>query len=157
MKILNSSNLAALNGSGTPSSPDPVTGLVSLTATDDFYFPIPMAEDGEITSIHILTGAAIVGTFTVESCNFPRKRNEIGPDDVTDYNETSGNWVKEDPTGAYVASVGTGWTWTLLTGVKSAGAGGAMIHLGNTAARRLRLKLACTTSGTVRVVAHGKG
>jgi hypothetical protein len=32
-----------------------------------------------------------------------------------------------------------------------------MIHLGNLGARRVRLKAAITTTGTVRVVAHGKG
>jgi hypothetical protein len=151
-------DLSALNGAGTASDPDPITGLVTLTATDDFYFVIPFAEDGDVTSIHILTGAAITGTFTVETCNFRKKRNEVGPDDVTDYNEVSGNWVKENPSTAYVATVGTGWSGGVgdLTLVKTAGAGGAMIHLGNLGARRVRLKLACTTSGTVRVVAHGK-
>jgi hypothetical protein len=146
-------NLSALNGSGTVSAPA-TTGLVTLTATDDFYFMIPTSEDATVQSIHILTGALIAGTFTIETCNFPKVGTADG---VTDYNEVSGNWVKEDPTGAYVASVGTGWSWTLLTGVKTAGAGGAMIHLGNIGSKRIRLKLACTTTGTVRVVAHGKG
>ena len=150
----NSKNLTALNGSGTKYEPAAASGLVTLTATDDYYFPLPFSEAAEVQSIHILTGAAIAGTFTIESSNLP-----VGTaaDCVTDYDETSGNWVKENPTGAYVASVGTGWSWSELTGTKTAGAGGAMIHLGNIGSKRLRLKLNCTTGGTVRVVAHGKG
>jgi hypothetical protein len=139
-------------------APDPITGLVTLTATDDLYFAIPFAENGTVTSIHILTGALIAGTFTVEECNFPKKRNEIGPDHVTDYNETTGNGVKVDVAAAgYAQGVGTGWSITLLTLVKTAGAGGAIVTMPSVGARRLRLKLACTTSGTVRVVAHGVG
>jgi hypothetical protein len=123
---------------------------------DSHYFVIN-ADEAEIDSIHILTGALIAGVFTVETCNFPRKRDEVGPNDVTDYDETTGNWIKEDPTTAYVASVGTGWTVANLTLTKTAGAAGAMIHLGNLGARRVRLKAAITTGGTVRVVPHGKG
>lgn len=150
-------NLTAYNGSGVESAPAGATGLVTLTATDDFYFPIPYAGESEIVSIHILTGAAIVGVFTIEMCNFPAPGSEsTNVATVTDYDETSGNWIKEDPTTAYVASVGTGWSVTNLTLTKTAGAGGAMIHVGNMGARRMRLKLACTTSGTVRVMTHGK-
>jgi hypothetical protein len=155
MKSIIGKNLPAYDGGGDASTPDPVTGLVTLDV-DSHYFVIN-ADEAEIDSIHILTGALIAGVFTVETCNFPRKRDEVGPNDVTDYDETAGNWIKEDPTTAYVASVGTGWTVANLTLTKTAGAAGAMIHLGNLGARRVRLKAAITTGGTIRVVAHGKG
>lgn len=150
--LKNTKNLSAFNGSGTESAPA-ATGLVTLTATDVFHFPLPFSEEATVQSIHILTGALIAGTFTIQSCNFPKG---TAADAVSDYDETVGNWITEDPTGAYVASTGTGWTWTVLSGAKTAGAGGAMIHLGNIGSKRLRLELNCTTSGTVRVVAHGK-
>jgi hypothetical protein len=156
MKPITAKNLTAYDGGGEASTPAPETGLVTLDA-DDHYFPIFGADECEIDSIHILTGAAIEAVFTVETCNFPRRRDEVGPADVTDYNETTGNWIKENPSSAYVASTGTGWAVAALTLTKTAGAGGAMIHLGNMGARRVRLKAAVTTPGTIRVVANGKG
>lgn len=149
--LKNEKNLAAYDGGGAESLPDPVTGFVTLDV-DDHYFEVPLTADGDLQSIHIKTGALIAGTFTIETSNIP----SAGPDSITGYDETVGNWVKEDPTGAYVASTGTGWSWTLLTGVKTAGAGGAMIHLGNLGAKRCRVKAAITTGGTVRVIPHGK-
>lgn len=159
MKNLISGNLKALNGSGVESSPAGGTGLVTLTATDDFYFAIPFARDAEYVQIHILTDANIAGTFTVESCSFPATVSEAtaGPVDVSDYNETSGNWVQVNMASAgYAQSVGTGWTVTVLSLAKTAGAGGAVINLPGIPGRRLRLKAAITTTGAVRVVAYGK-
>lgn len=151
--LKNDKNLSAFDGAGVESVPAPTTGLVTLSI-DDHYFEVPLTADGEYQSVHILTGALIAGTFTIETSNFP----QTGPAGaVSSYDETSGNWVKENPTTAQVASVGTGWTWTYLTGVKTAGAGGAMIQLGNLGSRRCRIKAAITTGGTVRVVPHGKG
>lgn len=150
--LKNDKNLSAFDGSGVESVPAPTTGLVTLSV-DDHYFEIPLAGAGELQSVHILTGALIAGTFTIETSNFP----QTGPTGaVTSYDETVGNWVKENPTTAQVASNGTGWTWTYLTGVKTAGAGGAMIQLGNLGSRRCRLKASITTGGTVRVTPHGK-
>ncbi len=151
--LQNSSNLSAFNGSGVESTPAAASGLVTLTATDDFYFMLPYSEAARVQSVHILTGAAIVGTFTIESCNFPKTTTADG---ITDWNETSGNWIQENPADAYIPTTGTGWTVTAATMVKAAGAGGAMIHLVGFGAKRVRIKLACTTSGTVRVVCHGK-
>lgn len=150
--LKNDKNLSAFDGSGVESVPAPTTGLVTL-GVDDYYFEIPLTADGDLQSVHILTGALIAGTFTIETSNFP----QTGPAGaVTSWDETSGNWVKENPTTAYVATVGTGWTVTNLTLAKTAGVGGAMIHLGNLGSRRCRVKAAITTGGTVRVVAHGK-
>ncbi len=149
-------NLSAFYAAGTESAPAAATGLVTLTATDDYYFPIPVAGDGEVVSIHILTDAVLAGVFTVETCNFPQAADGVNIATVEDWNEATGNWIKEDPTTAYVATVGTGWSALNLTLTKTAGAGGAMIHLGNIGSRRLRLKAAVTTTGAARVMAHGK-
>lgn len=150
MSIGNDSDLTAYDGEGNASVPDG-TGYVTLDV-DSHYFEIPQAQVGEFQSIHIITGALIAGTFTIETCNIDTHATK----GVTSYNEVSGNWINEDPTGAYVGSTGTGWTWTLLTGVKTAGVGGAMIHLGNLGSKRCRVKAAITTGGTVRVICHGK-
>lgn len=131
-------------------------GFVTL-GVDTYLFPLSVPEAG-LVSVHIQTDASIAGTFTIETCNFPKTKGEMGQTaDITDWDTaTVGAWVKEDPTGAYVASVGTGWAWTLLTGVKTAGTGGAMIHLGNLGSKRCRLKAVITTGGKVRVNRHAK-
>lgn len=147
----NTRNLTAYDGGGNASTPL-ATGFVTLDI-DDHYFELIGAHDGEINSVQIITDATIAGTFTIESTNMPAGTTA---DAATSYDETVGDWIKEDPTGAYVASTGTGWTWTLLTGVKTAGTGGAMLHLGNAGSKRLRLKAAITTGGAVRVICHGK-
>jgi hypothetical protein len=149
-------NLSALNGSGTESAPAAATGLVTLAATDDFYFPIPLVQDANTVSIHIKTDANIAGVFTIETSNFPAATTSVNVATVTDYNETTGDWVKNDPTTAYVATNGTGWSVSNLTLTKTAGAGAAVIDIGNLGARRMRLKAAITTTGAVRVMTHSK-
>lgn len=150
--LITNGNLPAfLATTGTEAKPDGA-GLVTITAAN-WYFPIPLTADSLVQSIHILTGAAVAGAFTVESCNFP-----VGTaaDCTTDFSETVGHWIPENPSTAVVSSTGTGWTWAALSGAKTAGAAGAMIHIGNFGSKRLRLKVAGTTAGTLRVVAHGK-
>ena len=134
-------------------------GYVALVATDDYLFALGVA-DQPLESVHIQTDAAIAGTFTIETSNLARNDDAVAvppADTVTDWIDTEvGAWVKEDPSTAYVATVGTGWSVTNLTLTKTAGTGGAMIHLGNLGARRVRLKAAITTSGSVRIAVHGK-
>lgn len=127
-------------------------GNVTL-GVDTYLFPLG-GSASPLTSVHIKTDAAIAGTFTIETCNFPPYKGDGGaaPTDVTDWDTaTVGNWIKEDPSTAYVATVGTGWTVTNLSLAKTAGTGGAMIHLGNLGSRRHRLKAVITTGGKVRV------
>jgi hypothetical protein len=150
--LKNDKNLSAFDGAGAESVAAPTTGLVTL-GVDDYYFEIPITAEGWLQSVQILTGALIAGVFTIETSNFP----QTGPAGaVTTWDETIGNWVNENPASAYAATVGTGWTVSALTLTKTAGAGAAMIHLGNLGARRCRIKAAITTGGTVRVAPHGK-
>ncbi len=144
---------SAFDGGGDESKVDG-DGYVTLD-TDDHYFVIGGVAGADLLSIQITTDATIAGTFTVETCLWPREKIQ-GPQSKTDWNETAGIWVKNDPTGAYVASSGTGWTWTLLTGAKTAGLGGAVIDIGNIGAKRVRLKAAITTGGKVSVIANAK-
>lgn len=151
----NGTNLPAYDGSGNASLPN-LAGFVTLDA-DSHYFPIPAQADAEITTIHILTDATIAGTFTVEGTNLPAKVADVGQVDVADHNEDAGKWVQINVAAAgYAQAVGTGWTPTVLSLAKTAGAGGAMIVLLNPGFRRLRLKAAISAGGTCRVVAHGK-
>jgi hypothetical protein len=145
--------LPAFDGGGDVSFVD-ADGYVTLDS-DDHYFEVGGDSSADLVSIQITTDNVIAGTFTVETCLWPRDPIN-GPATKTAFNETSGIWIKNDPTGAYVASSGTGWTWTLLTGVKTAGVGGAVIDIGNLGAKRLRLKLVCTTGGKVSVIANAK-
>jgi ABC-type phosphate transport system substrate-binding protein len=155
--IQSSRNLSAFNGSGVESGPAAATGLVTLTATDDYYFPIPIARDASPLSIHILTDAVIAGTFTLEACDFPVATDGTNIATVTDWNEVAGNWVQINTAVAgYAQGSGTGWTITVLSLVKTAGAGGAIVNLLDLGVARLRLKANITTSGTMRVMAHGK-
>lgn len=145
--------LSAFDGGGEESKVG-ADGYVTLDA-DDHYFVVGGAAGSDLLSIQIVTDATIAGTFTIETCLWPRAPIQ-GSATKTDWNEVSGIWVKNDPTGAYVASVGTGWTWTLLTGAKTAGVGGAVIDIGNIGAKRVRLKMACTTGGKVAVLSNAK-
>lgn len=147
--------LSAFNGD-TPPVEKKVDGdgYVTLT-TDDWYFIVGGTLGADLVSIQITTDAAVAGTFTIETCLWPRDPIQ-GPATKLDTNETAGIWVKNDPTGAYVPSTGTGWTWTLLTGVKTAGVGGAVIDIGNLGAKRMRVKFNCTTGGKVSVIANAK-
>lgn len=148
-------NLSAFDGGGDESAPAE-TGYVTLDV-DDHYFPLPV-EHADLASVQIVTDATIAGTFTVEACNLPERKGETGPYDVSNFNETSGNWVQVNTASAgWAQGVGTGWTITTLSLAKTAGVGGAVVNLSDLGTRRLRLKATVTTGGTVRVVAHGKG
>lgn len=155
-RAVGSGDVFALDEDDGTVKPVESDGFVTL-GVDTYLFPLSVPE-ANLYSVHIQTDGTIAGTFTIETCNFPKCHDEMGQtSDVTDWDTaTSGLWIKEDPTGAYVASVGTGWAWTLLTGVKTAGAGGAMIHLGNLGSKRLRLKAVITTGGKIRVNRHAK-
>lgn len=130
-------------------------GFVTL-GVDTYLFPIG-GGDSTVTGVHIVTDDTIAGTFTLEVSNLPRDAIQGGSGNVTDWDTTAaGGWVKLDPPSAYVASVGTGWTWTLATGVKTAGVGAAFIDLVASGAKRFRIKAVITTGGKVRVNSNGK-
>lgn len=144
-----------LSSSGARSEPDE-GGFVTCTVAT-FLFPLG-GSSSPLHSVQILTDATTAGVFTVETCNFPNIRGAMGggATDATDFDVTGSIWVKEDPTTAYVATVGTGWTVVNLTLTKTAGVGSALIHLGNIGSRRCRLKYICSTGGKVRVNRWGK-
>lgn len=149
-----SGDLQALDGSGTAAKPDS-TGYVTLTV-DDWYFIVGGSAEAEISGVQIVTDATIAGVFTIEVSNLPRDATEGGAATITDYNEVSGNWIKLDPSTAYIPTVGTGWSVTNATMTKTAGVGAAFVDVLLSGAKRVRIKAAITTGGTMRVNAHGK-
>ncbi len=140
-------------------------GGCTLTATT-FYFPLTnfnaeMPGQTAHLGIQAKWAAAVAGTITVETCDFPSK---VGGDfrgaaDVTDYDSTAGNWMPFNPTAAeslYVGLVGASNTATALTiTAGGAAAGGCGINIPSLAHRRARLKVVLSVGGVVRVAKAG--
>ncbi len=152
--LVTNSNLSAfLATTGTEAKPTG-PGYVTLTAAN-WYIPIPLSQEGLLQSIHIQTdGTVAASAISLEGCNFAKE----APGSVTDYDETSGGiWVPVNNAAfGILSSVGTGWTVTVLSAAKTAGAGSAIWSLINPNWKRLRVKVVCTTPGTLRTMAHGK-
>jgi len=126
-------------------------GQATLESSTTYYVPLSTLES-LIEHLHLTWSNSIVFTsIEVET-------SSLADADAPVTDTTVGDWIKEDPTGAYVAVAGSGVTATLLTLAGTASSvGGASIHLGNLGSRRSRLKVVIgATGGTLRVAAHGK-
>jgi hypothetical protein len=147
----------AINTSGGADVKVDDSGYVSLTSGNTYVFDIGGTADGTLIGVHVQTDSAIAFNTSgmyIEVSNLPRTSNSSGSgrsDQTTDYSTTVGDWVKYDPSTAYVPATGTGWTVTNMTLTKTAGTGGAFFDIGNTAARRMRLTVVVTTTGKLRV------
>lgn len=130
-------------------------GSFTLLGTPATYlFPLNGA-DAKIVSVQIQHDAAIAYVATIETCNFPDLVDDS--DGVAWYSTTAGHWIDEDPTTAFVGIVGANTTASNGVVTTTAGAlGGALWHVGNNGARRMRLKVVCSTGGEVRVAAWAK-
>jgi len=130
-------------------------GTYTLASGTTYYFPLGGA-DTPVSSVHLQHDAAvIITTATIEDTNFPGR----GPDgDVTDYSATAGHWIDENPSTAFVGTVGAGTSATNgVVAVTGGNAGGAMWHVADTGARRTRLAVVVGgTGGEVRVAVWGK-
>lgn len=84
-------------------------------------------------SIHLCGDGTFVGVISFESSNL---------DDVATTSTTSGEWVDETSTLADVTINGA--------------TRGAMVHIGNMSARRLRITIVCSTGGQMAIAANGK-
>lgn len=142
---------ALLSTTGAKSDPDE-NAYVTLTAAT-YFFPIG-GSDSPTIAAEIQTGAAIAGTFTVESTNAPKE----GRGSSSDWDDSATSpWVKDDSAvNAFVQTNGTGWTPTVLTLVKTAGVGNAIVQLHGRGGLRYRVRAAITTGGTVRISTHSK-
>lgn len=154
--------LNAVKSDGTVVEDKPGTGCTLANSTT-YYFPLGNGEGlipagCQFASIQLKWSAAVAAVFTVETTNFPCKIfPPAGPDDVTDYSSTAGDWLQLNPADAYVPVSGSGNSATLaaVTAGGSA-AGGALFDLAGLGTRRIRIKAVVTTGGTVRAQGHGK-
>lgn len=168
---VDSSNLDAVTSAGvaTPANRAgvPSTYGVTLASGTTYYFPIgasksPVQAETGLISIHLRGAAALIITAaTFEDCCYPATTSpgdNRGVPDVTDFDQTAGNWIPENPSTAIVGFTGTGWASTAATVTAAGtGAGGAIWHIGNLGSRRGRLKVVVGgTGGLARVAVHGK-
>lgn len=158
-----SGDLDALTTAGAVVARDAFTKAITL-ATGTYYIPVG-GLDGVVPGsvvvvcVQLKCNAALAGTVTFEDSCFPQKRDNAtsGPDDVSNFSTTAGDWMPFAPTTADVAVL-TGITasGTTLT-VGGTAASGARITFTGFGGRRLRLKVVVTTGGTLRVNVRGKG
>lgn len=157
------------DANGTQVDPDPKTGIVTLLTGVTYFTPLgdeiaPAPSQTSLSSVHIKWDASFVGVFTIETSNFPRRKGGawVGQPDVTDFDTTPGNWIRESPPTGYISTTSTdsstgGATVSSATITVAGGtAGGCMIHIGNLGSRRTRIKTAVTTGGGVRMSHTGK-
>lgn len=104
---------------------------ISCTNGNTYYHELDAS--GLVRGYHFLGDGSVIAAITIQSSNF---------DDVAVTSTTSGQWVSE------TADLGT----TTIDGTTR----GAMLHVGNNGAKRLRATIVCTGTGTLRIAKHGK-
>lgn len=139
-----------IDSNGVPVATETERGKFTLAAGTYYY--ILGAADAPVHSFHLTgyTAASTITSGTPQDCNH-------GFDEVSDHDTTTGEWMTEDPTTAFVALDGTGWTH--LNGViaKDATAvGGAMWHFSEDGAARHRIALVVGVEGVFRGSSWGK-
>lgn len=130
-----------------------------------WYIDASMPDPGAV-SIHCAWDANLVATsINYESSNMPAYKSASAPytdssgaaDVAINTADTTGLWITENPSTAYVPIVGAGATVTNMTiAVAGGAAGGAMFNISNVNHRRGRTKLVVTTAGYYRQHTHGK-
>lgn len=140
----------------------------TLTA-GTWYFPwggedAPLPGETPYVNVQLQWDAVVAGVFTFETTNLPARRagrRSQGPADVADNdgNTTRTNWVQQNPGTTYVPTpTGAGNSATgLVITAGGTNAGGTMVDIGNTAARRGRIKAVLTVGGRVRCTLNAKG
>lgn len=126
-------------------------GYFTLASGTTYLLPLSGDQD-PFVSCHVQWDATIVITsITVEDSNMDR-------DLVSDYSTTAGDWIDEDPSTAFVGTVGAGASVSNGVVANTGGAaGGAMFLISDTAAARTRLKVVVgATGGTIRACGNRK-
>lgn len=167
MKYARNPSLAAIKSDGTVANPDK-DGVITFGSTGTWYIELgstdaPMLEEIVALSAHLKWNAALAGAVTFEWTNFPATRGnqsqQGGADVASNENGGAGFWVQDKLTSGTndATPIGAGNTFTaptLTLGGTNAGAWG--VQLADRSARRYRLKLVLSATGTLRMVAHGK-
>lgn len=146
-----------LQTTGVAQTPSPagsggLTGKgVYVLAAGTYYFPLG-GQDARCVSVHLQWGSLAAGTARIEDSNLPDEVASVYADGTTD-----GSWVDEDPTTAFVGTVGAGASVTngVLT-ITAGNRGGALWNIADTGVCRSRLKLVVTTQGAFRLSTWAK-
>lgn len=137
---------------GTDATFNNSRGVFTLEANTTYYYPLG-GQDAPCVSSHFQWDASIIITsLTVEDCDFP-------PEAVSNYAaSTTGGWIDEDPSTAFVGTKGAGVTVTNgVVAVAGGAAGGCRFNIDGTAARRTRIAVAVGgTGGEVRASSWAK-
>ena len=111
-----------------------------------------------IQGFHAMWDATLVAAITVWACNFPDVSiNQVGS--VAIDSTVAGEWIQLQPTSGYTAISPAGAATLvspLVITVPGGVAGGVFVDLGNTSAKRLRIRVVATTAGFLRIRPHGK-
>ena len=126
-------------------------GVYTLAAGTTYYYPLPV-HCCTMFDVHLTHDSAIaITSATIETCSHSK-------DDVSDVSAVAGEWIDQDPTTAFVGSVGAGATVTNgVLAVVAGNAGGADWQVSQCPAYRARLKVVVgATGGEARVGFCGK-
>jgi hypothetical protein len=134
-------------------------GLGSVTLTSGTRYILLLGGiDQTVIGAHVQWDASIViTTITVESCSLPEEAFASDANKGS-LSTTAGVWIDEDPSTAFVGTVGAGVTVTNgVVAVAGGAAGGCHFHIADTGAQRTRLNiLVGGTGGVIRCGANLK-
>jgi len=155
---VNRTYITPLKSDGTEASAAPGAdatltgrGVYTLAAGETYYFPLPVGQSS-VYDVHLQHDAAIaITSATIET-------SSMGKSEVTDYSSTAGAWIDQDPTTAFVGTVGATTTATNgVVAVVAGNVGGATWKVADDPAARSRLKVIVgATGGEARVGFCGK-
>lgn len=142
-----------IKSDGTEPAEDGGRGVFTLAASSTYYYILGGASQQFLSGT--LTGyttAAILTSATVQDTDHSSL-------DVTDIDQTAGNWISEDPSTGFVGADGAGWVVTnSVLAVAGGAVGGARFNVAETAAARTRVEVVVGgTGGKFRFSMHGKG
>lgn len=126
-------------------------GVFTLAPVTTYFFILPIG-GSVLMDIHLTHDAAIaITSATIETCCHAKT-------DVADTSVVGGEWIDQDPTTAFVATVGATTTATNgVVAVVAGNAGGADWQVSDCASPRARLKVVVGgTGGEVRLSFCGK-
>lgn len=128
-----------------------------------YVFVLGGSQSADLESIHFVTDAVFAASgITIETSNAMRNTDGVSaaaahPSSISDYDVGSvGFWVPENPAGATSSTTGVGWGGSGLALTKAAGIGGAIMHIGNFGAARMRSKVVVTTQGKIAALSYAK-
>ena len=109
-----------------------------------------------IQAVHLQWDSVLACVITFWVTNFP----ENGQANVALNSVVAGDWIQLQPTSGYTAvspaGAATLGASPLIITVPAGTAGGAFVDLGNSGAHRMRVQVACTVAGQLRIRASGK-